>query len=127
MPRINSMDVTIAGCTRSFKFDPPASVDSDDPGDASLELLRDAETTEVELSNESIFEVSVSLTRTQRVRKTVTVRAEDEDAAREYVEMLDFDDLWDDYDAETEDSETEVEDVSDTGDNPEEAGYDYEA
>ncbi len=126
MTKLVSMDVTIGNCTRSFHFDPPIDVCSNDEGEASLEALRDAETTEVQLSNESVFEVSFTISRTQLVTKSVTVRAEDEDAAREYIEMQSVDDLWDDYDAETENEEIEVTDVSDTGDDPDSVGYDYE-
>lgn len=50
MTRLKSMNVTIEGVTRSYDFGDGAEVSSDDEGEASLELLRDAETTEVVLS-----------------------------------------------------------------------------
>jgi hypothetical protein len=47
--KLKNMDVSIRGVTRTFEFDPATPVSSSDEGEASLELMGEAETTEVQL------------------------------------------------------------------------------
>lgn len=77
--RIASMDVTIAGTTRSFEFDPPADVSYDEEGPASLELLGEAETTEVQFASDTIASARVEVSYTYRVSGSVTVDLSDLD------------------------------------------------
>lgn len=74
--KLKSMDVTIRGVTKTYEFDPPTSVDSSDEGEASLELLQDAETTEVELVN-GVAGARVEVEFSYTYRGSVTVEVED--------------------------------------------------
>lgn len=76
MTKLKSMDVTIGGVTRSYEFDPAIAVSSDDEGEASLEVLRDAETTEVVLTK-GISSARVEVSFTVRYEGSVTVDLED--------------------------------------------------
>jgi len=79
MPRIKSMDVTIAGVTRSYEWDPPVEVESDDEGSASLELLESAETTEVEFMDPAISSATVTVEFTVTYSSSIEVELEDLD------------------------------------------------
>lgn len=101
--RLKSMDVTIEDVTRTFEFDPPAKVSSDDEGEASLELLRDAETTEVVLVS-GIDSVKAEVSYTYTVTGTVEVELdsgdlgddfEDSDDIQSAIERGDFDSVGD--------------------------------
>lgn len=59
--RLRSMDVTIRGVTKTYEFNPPEPVSYDDAGEASLELLGDAETTEVDLVSTNIDSATVAV------------------------------------------------------------------
>lgn len=78
MTKLKSMDVTISGVTRSYEFDPAIEVSSDDEGEASLEVLREAETTEVVLTK-GIASARVEVEFEVRYRSSVTVDLEDLD------------------------------------------------
>lgn len=99
MAKLKSMDVTIRGVTRTFEFDPATPVDSDDEGEASLELLGEAETTEVQLGGGiSSAEVTVRGTITYEVEFSYEVEdlegedIEDESGIIDYVENEDLED-----------------------------------
>ena len=98
--RLQSMDVTIRGVTRSYEFDPAEPVDSDDEGEASLQLLGEAETTEVQLTS-GITNATVAVSFTVTIEGTVNVdlsdleEVDDEDDIINAVEGGDFDDVSD--------------------------------
>lgn len=101
--RLKSMDVTIEDVTRTFEFDPPVKVESDDEAEASLELLHDAETTEVVLVS-GIDSAKVEVSYTYTVTGTVEVELdsgdlgddyEDSDDVQSAVERSDFDAVTD--------------------------------
>jgi len=98
--RLASMDVTISGVTRSYEFDPPVEVSSDDDGEASLELLRYAETTEVVLVS-GITNATVSVSFSFQLEGTVNVdlsdleEVDDEDDVINAVERGDFQEVVD--------------------------------
>jgi hypothetical protein len=100
--RLQSMDVTLRGVTRHFEFDPPTPVDSDDDGEASLEVLNEGETTEVVLVGGSVTNATVNVSFTFEVSGSVDVDLSDlediEDASDiiDGVERGDFDDVYDD-------------------------------
>jgi hypothetical protein len=77
MAKLQSMDVTLRGVTRKFTFDPATPVDSNDDGEASLEVLADAETTEVVLVADGIYSAQVEVSYVVRYEGTVTVDLED--------------------------------------------------
>jgi hypothetical protein len=81
------MDVTIAGVTRSYEFDPAVPVGSDDEGEASLELLRDAETSDVQLVGAGAESAQVEVE--VRVTVTVNLTVEMEDLGRYDIESTD--------------------------------------
>ncbi len=94
MKRLKSMDVTIHGVTRSYEWDPALEVSSDDEGEASLEVLEDASTTEVVLSG-SIDCATVTVEYTYRFSGSVEVSldsldVEDADDLVNQVEQGDF-------------------------------------
>lgn len=107
--RLQSMDVTIEDVTRTFEFDPPVKVESDDEGEASLELLREAETTEVVLVG-GIDSATVNVRFTYQVTGEVEVQLDSSDLdgidevdeIRSGAERGDFDGINDAIDREVE-------------------------
>jgi Arc/MetJ-type ribon-helix-helix transcriptional regulator len=101
MPRITSMDVTIRGVTRTFDFGTGEPVSSDEEGPASLELLEEAETTEVQLKGNAISNATVSVSFTYRYEGTVSVElsniddCDSVDELRDMVERGEFSDIDD--------------------------------
>ena len=98
--KLQSMDVVIHGTTRTFEYDPPVKVESDDEGEASLELLEDAETTEVVLADDGPAMAEVEYT----VRVTVEVNFTKE------LEDLGDEDFGDVYDIESYAEDLDIED-----------------
>ena len=74
--KLKSMDVNIRGVQRTFEFDPATPVDSDDDGEASLELLGEAETFEVQLVK-GVSEAKVTVEYTMQWTSSVEVLLED--------------------------------------------------
>jgi hypothetical protein len=95
------MEVRINGVGRTFEFDPPAKVSSDDEGEASLELLGEAETYEVEMVK-GVSAATVEVEYTYTITGSVEVeleRLEDENIEDEQdiialVERGDEDDVY---------------------------------
>ena len=87
MPKLQSMDVTLRGVTKTFVFDPATPVESSDEGEASLEVLHEGETTEVNLIEDGIYSARVSISYTVRIDGQVDVDLEDLDGM-EYDEIV---------------------------------------
>ena len=118
MPRVKSMDVTIAGYTRSFDFGSGVKVDSQDEGQASLELLHDATTSEVVLGSDVVASASVRIS--YRVVHEGEVYVDLDDLEEEELEdeqaVLDYvDDNWLDLSAVVDAIERDLENI-DTSD-----------
>lgn len=82
------MDVTIGGVTKSYDFGSGIEVCSDDEDEASLEVLRDAETTEVVLSK-GIASATVEVEYTYKVTGTVEVSLKDIEDADDESDVID--------------------------------------
>lgn len=99
--KVKSMDVTIAGVTRSYEFDPAAETSGYDESSASLELLSDAETTDVVLGG-SPDTARIDVEYTVTIRSSVSVDLSDladnevEDASdmKDQVQGGNFDEVY---------------------------------
>lgn len=106
--KLKSMDVTIHGVTRSYEFNPAIEVWSDDEGEASLEVLREAETTEVVLTSGAITEARVTVDYEVRFSGSVSLDIsgewEDHEALRDCIESGYVDDIVEGIDDDARDN-----------------------
>jgi hypothetical protein len=122
MAKLQSMDVTIRGVTRSYEFNPPEDFGEGDEGTISMSALEEAETTEVQLVG-GFSEATVTVSYSIRHDGNVTVDLADVAAYSTYddlrngIERGDFDEvaeaIQDDIERNLEASDASIDSVED--------------